>query len=325
MSQAPTTREYDTFGPWISRVTSRDDLPRLFAAHPLDPASADLVLKVPRAISRRDATPQMDLYDHVLFVMGGELTVLSRITAGDRAKDRGRVGRRDGGQGFTQTVLPVAEIASIHDSLHLLDGQLDVRSRAGEGIRLAYNGSARDTVHELIDLLKTATSGVPTQAARAVMAAAPARALGIRDLAPGEEDVVFVTDAMALVKNTPDVRLWTCHGRVPALRPTAGQASAFQRLARWVSPVTLSGAVLAADALALEVITRKHWTRKARVAEYTHGRIVVPWVGLDRIAVAPHAAFEGVVSVTLTSGVSVSELLLPAASDAASLFAEVAS
>ena len=63
-----TTRvsEYDAFGPWIDEVFAPEDVPRLFRNHALDFDAARLVLKVPRDIVRRDATPDMDLYDYLL-------------------------------------------------------------------------------------------------------------------------------------------------------------------------------------------------------------------------------------------------------------------
>ncbi|BDZ60782.1 hypothetical protein GCM10025873_05730 [Demequina sediminis] len=70
--------EYDRFGPWIDRVETEADVPRLFRPHGVDLAAARLVLKVPRNVARRDASPDMDLYDHLLVLGRDSLTVLSR-------------------------------------------------------------------------------------------------------------------------------------------------------------------------------------------------------------------------------------------------------
>ena len=77
----PTPGEYARFGPWVDEIASADELPRLYRDHPIDFAAALLVLKVPRNIARRDARPDMDLYDHVVVLEPDRLTVLSRIVA----------------------------------------------------------------------------------------------------------------------------------------------------------------------------------------------------------------------------------------------------
>ena len=76
------TQEFDEFGPWILEVERPEDVPRLYRGHPLDLGSAELVLKVPRRIWRRDANPDMDLYDYLIVAGGDSMTVLSR--RGDR-------------------------------------------------------------------------------------------------------------------------------------------------------------------------------------------------------------------------------------------------
>ncbi|WP_448629439.1 hypothetical protein [Cellulomonas soli] len=79
-----STTEYDRFGPWIDQVRTPQDVPRLYRDHAIDLDSARLVLKVPRNITRRDATPDMDLYDHLLVLDATRLTVLSRRTTGEQ-------------------------------------------------------------------------------------------------------------------------------------------------------------------------------------------------------------------------------------------------
>ena len=58
--------EYDAFGPWIYEVHNVDELPRLYQNAGIDPTTCSLVLKIPRNIERRDATPDMHLYDHLV-------------------------------------------------------------------------------------------------------------------------------------------------------------------------------------------------------------------------------------------------------------------
>lgn len=88
---AASTPEYDAFGPWVDPVRSAEEVPPLYRDHPVDLAASRLVLKVPRDIARRDATPDMDLYDHLLVLEADALTVLSR-RGGPRTRSEATTG-----------------------------------------------------------------------------------------------------------------------------------------------------------------------------------------------------------------------------------------
>ena len=103
-------------------VTSREEIPPLYRDHGIDPATARLVLKLPRNIARRDATASMDLYDHLVVVDDAALTVLSR---------------RPGG--YDERVIAHDTICAIDYGTDLLDGWLTVHS-AGEGRPSAAHG-----------------------------------------------------------------------------------------------------------------------------------------------------------------------------------------
>lgn len=315
MSIVPSTTEYDRFGPWIDTVRTAQDVPRLFSDYDFDPQAVRLTLKVPRNIERRDADPSMDLYDHLLIVRDVDLTILSRrIPAKERSVQRHET------TGYDVASIRFDEIASLHDSINLLDGRFEIRTIAGAWHVLRYNGSARDTVAELMGLLKGGFDTRQGRVASAIKAGAP-KALDPRDLAPGERDVIFVSDALELRRTQQGLDVWACHGRVPAVGLDTANSTVWQRLARWVSPVNLSGALIAADAVALEVLSRRHWLQRARLPEHSHGRTVVALASLDGVRITPHPRFAGVLVVTLTSGDSATEIVVPHGSDAARIFA----
>lgn len=62
-------------------VTSREEIPPLYRGHGFDLARARLVLKLPRNVARRDATPSMDLYDHLVIVDDAALTTEQALIA----------------------------------------------------------------------------------------------------------------------------------------------------------------------------------------------------------------------------------------------------
>jgi len=297
----PSTREYDRFGPWIDEVRTPEDVPRLYRGHPLDLAAARLVLKVPRNVARRDASPAMDLYDHLLVLDDAGLTVLSRRTA-------------PGAGGYDVRRVPAGQVAAVRDSVNLLDGRLSVLSRDGRDLTVAYNGSARDAVRRLVDELR-ADAAPPTARGRALLAAARPRADAL-DL--GRDDLGIAGDVRDVTRSRPDLVPWAGHGRQRVV-PRAG--GTVQRLAHLVSPATLQGAVLACDGTVLEVFGRHDWVLRGSKPVHSASRTVVPLGGLDALTVGPDPRYAGVVVARLVAGSAVVEVPVPEGSAAHALLA----
>ena len=136
------SEEYEAFGPWILRVASPADVPRVFAEFPFDFASC-VVLKVPRDISRRDARAGMHLYDRMIAVGNGALTVLVRT-----------------GDFFETTSLVVDEIAVIELGTELVEGWFAATDTSGVRIEIPFNGSSRPMISAVIDRLGPAYAPV---------------------------------------------------------------------------------------------------------------------------------------------------------------------
>ncbi len=302
------TAEFDAFGPWIDEVHALDDVPPLFRSHPLDLAAATLALKVPRNIPRRDATPDMNLYDHLVVVAAGGLTVLSRT-----ADDAGR-------EGYAARTVPFADIAALRDVVSLLDGCLTVVTRDGDPVVVSYNGSARAAVTRLVETLRSATTrDAPSAAGRALLAGAPSGG----DPSMSEREVGLVNDFHEIVRRDPQLRAWAWHERQGVrLRPEA--SSVVSRLAHLVSPMTLQGAVVAGSESALEVVSRRDWLRRGRGPEHSSGRLVIPWSRIDAVVVRPHPRYAAATSVALRLGSTHAEVVVPTGSDAQAFFAAAA-
>ncbi|MBC8059699.1 MAG: hypothetical protein H7Y18_03445 [Clostridiaceae bacterium] len=71
-------KEYDEFGPWVLEINHIEDVPKLFKPHCLEIENVLLLLKIPRNIERRNANPDMNLYDYVLAVYEDHLLILKR-------------------------------------------------------------------------------------------------------------------------------------------------------------------------------------------------------------------------------------------------------
>jgi len=298
--------EYERFGPWIDEVVTPGEVPRLFRSHPLDVTAARLVLKVPRNVARRDVSAGTDLYDHLLVVDDRTFTVLSR-----RPAEPGT---------FTVRTLALDALASVRDVVSLLDAHLTVASRDGTSVTVAYNGSARENVARLVDELRGAVVGAPpTPLAVELQRAGSELVASERPLDTGRSDGGLLADLAAVRRAQPHVVPWTGHGRV-AVRPVGGGFAALvQRVVP--SPVTLHGAVLAADGTALEILGRHEWLVRGRTPVSSSSRLVVPWSSLDAIRLAPHERYPDAVVVTFVAGRDATQIVVPAGSAAHRLLA----
>ena len=71
-------KEFNTFGPWVYKIDESYPLPRLFAPYFKEDDQAIIKIKVPRDIDRRNANPEMHLYDYVIALYKDQLRILER-------------------------------------------------------------------------------------------------------------------------------------------------------------------------------------------------------------------------------------------------------
>jgi hypothetical protein len=318
-----TTRvsEYDAFGPWIDEVLVPEDVPRLFRDHALDLDAARLVLKVPREIARRDATPDMDLYDYLLVLDPARLTVLKRHGAGSlhRAKDPGR-------GGYDVMTVPLDEVVAIRDVVSLLDASLTIHTASGSAVSIRYNGSARANVNKLVGRLRVAATACPPGVVgRGLLAAARPVVGGSLGLDPGKADLTFVSGFADLSRSNPDLVAWACHGRLTLAPGTGGSGGLVQRALHAFSPMTLHGGLLASDGTALEVLGRHEWLVRGRTPVHSTSRLVVSFSALERLNVETHPLYVDAMVAHLTAGRTTLDLVVPTGSEAGRVLSEAAS
>jgi len=304
--------EYDRFGPWIHEVTEPEDVPRLYRSYPIDLSAARLVLKVPRQIARRDATPDMDLYDHLLILERERLTLLSR-----RVTKAARDAMPDTGPGYDIVVVLLADVVAIHDVVNLLDGRLTVATSTGHSLTVPYNGSARDTVARLVRVLRAAAgekSASPVGSALQSAGNATGDADGARSL--GSVDTHLVSHYLELRRDNPDLVTWASHGTRPLMPDLPGLEGIIPRLAHAVSPMTLHGALVVADGIAMEMLGRHAWLVRGRHAIYSTSRLVIPFGAPDGLDLLPHPMYPGVTVVTMRAGEWTTDIDVPSDSTA---------
>jgi hypothetical protein len=284
-------------------VTTREEVPPLYRGHGVDLARARLVLKLPRNVARRDATPTMDLYDHLVIVDDKALTILSR---------------RPGG--YDERVIAHDTICAIDYGTDLLDGWITVHS-AGEGaqgrpsaLTLSYVGTSQDVVEGLVALLRSLYRSGPApdgdmSFGPAAGGALPVPPLEQRDL--GDQDIALVTRQRALLSAEPRMRLLGYHRRrVLAAREAGG----LRRLVRLVRPVVLHAAVVCGDGRELQVLHRRDWVTRGRHPEYSLACTVLPLARIDLATVVDDPRNAGVRVLTLRCRATVVELVAPAGS-----------
>ncbi len=316
--------EYDRFGPWVDEVHQVEDVPRLYSSFPIDFSVERLVLKVPRNITRRNATPDMDLYDHLIMLGQDRLTVLSR-RAGKTSRQVGGETISDSAEGYDVVSIPCADVVAIRNTLNLLDGRLTVSTSEGTPIKVAYNGAASEVVVRFVSALREAACVKPASpVGKALLAAGRPLARPAVVRGRGTVDTFLASAFLDAHSANPSLSAWAAHGR-RRLTPVAdGMAGTVERMKHALSPMTLHGALFAADEAAMEVFGRHSWLIRGRGATYSTSQLVIPFGAPDTLDLTPHPLYPDVTVVTIGAGEWKAELPVPSDSVAAKLLSEAA-
>ncbi len=303
------TAEFDAFGPWIDEVTDAEGVPRLFRSHPLDLASALLTIKVPRNISRRDADPSMDLYDHLVVLDGTGVTVLSRVE-----EPRTRSGPVLPSS-YTTQVLTWPDVAGVTVSTEFVDGLLTLYT-AGRAVTVPFNGSSLPIVDRLVALVRSRYGSGATAA--------------------GDEGAGRRTTVDATPTESPDVEreLQAVHRRILADEPqmrhlTTQQRTAVRwnhprrlvRLAKNMWPTAVQTSLAYSDGRELLVVHRRHPVVRGYKPVYSIARTALRLDSVTGIDIADSADLVGVRVLTVHLGDTRIELLFAAGSIAPELLA----
>lgn len=287
--------EFDAFGPWVGRVRDATEVPGLYRDYPLDFTTSRLVLKVPRNISRRDAQPTMDLYDHLIVVAPEALVVLSRADAG-----------------YTRSVFGYADIVALTDTVDLVDGRLDILAGTGDTLTVPYNGSSEDVITHLVDVLSELSLAAMRRTPALTLPAPddPPADLDLLDL--GKEDVGLVTSYFDLMRHELGASLLAAHGRT-VLPPRGGRIS---RAVHEFYPMTLQGAVLCRTERELHIIGRKTWLLRGSAPDLSRSHTTIPMAAIEEISLRPHPDYLGASVVALRLGTTTLDIVLPEGSAA---------
>ncbi|GEN81191.1 hypothetical protein [Actinotalea fermentans] len=286
-----TTPEFDAFGPWIDEVRTADQVPPLYRAHPIDLEAARVVLKVPRPIERRNATPAMHLYDHLLVAGPDVLTVLSR--EGDTYRER---------------TVPYDRVGASQLSVSLLDGRLRLLDATpgtgGELLSLGFNGVSLGTVEQLVDLIvaQALARGRTTPDAPAP----PGAPVGAWSVAG--PDVALVVAYRELVERNPGLVRLADHARVPVGRLSTSWTA--RLLDRWW-PATVHAAVVAYAPGRVEVLHRRELVSQGSKPTHSIARTTLLTSAVTAVTLTAHPTFAGALNCRVSVGDAVVPLVLP--------------
>jgi hypothetical protein len=133
--------EYDNFGPWIQEIKDLEDIPRLFTPYFSKTDDVLLLLKIPRNIDRINANPGMDLYDYVIGVYDGHLSILKRNSNSVEVIE-----------------IKLRDIIAIKESIELLNGTITLYLPE-KIISFNYNSVSTDLIQQLLRLIRVQSIG----------------------------------------------------------------------------------------------------------------------------------------------------------------------
>ncbi|OIQ84724.1 hypothetical protein GALL_334570 [mine drainage metagenome] len=306
------TAEFDAFGPWVDEVTDVGGIPQLFRSHPIDLTSALLAIKIPRNISRRDADPSMDLYDHLIVVDETGVTILSRVV-----DPRVRAGAVPAPP-FTTRVLTWSEVTGVTVSTEFVDGLLTLHT-TGAAVTVPFNGSSVSTVDRLVALVRSrygagvTSVGDAGQVRRAGDPDAPRASTGLPDV---ERELQGVH--RRVLSDEPQMRHLTTQQRT-TVRWTHPRA--LVRLAKNLWPTAVQTSLAYTDGRELLVVHRRDAVVRGHKPVYSIARTALRVDSITGTDIADSAELVGVRILTLHLGDATIELLFTAGSIAPELLA----
>ena len=130
------TKEFDAFGPWIYEIGEKHDFPPLFENYREITADAKMVFKIPRHIERRNANPDMNLYDAVVAIFEKKILLLSR-----NASD------------VIETHININDIKALRVTQCLLSGSLILYAE-NQTYTIDYNTVSQNIIKIAVDLIR---------------------------------------------------------------------------------------------------------------------------------------------------------------------------
>lgn len=252
--------EYDAFGPWIYPIGGLNSLPRLFRPYGDAMAGSAMAFKIPRDIERRNATPDMDLYDAVVAVFPDRILYLQR-------------NKGDGESGVIERVVPVDRIDSIERWTCLLEGILTIHAE-GTPIVIPYNTVSDNVMRQAVQLIRSfMPDGAPLLPA-------------LREASPLEPSLDFmefgfVTLCGTLIRENPDLSLIAYQRFIKFSVPRRFKNPWLTKLG--LKESLKSAFVLLMGRREMVLVSQTHSNRSRSLKGYTYSEAILPLARLVEI------------------------------------------
>jgi hypothetical protein len=128
--------EYNAFGPWIIEITDQYPLPPLFIPYYKEDGIDLMRIKIPRNIERRNANPDMDLYDYVIGLYENRIYILERLE-----------------NDVKETKILYDEIEGLENFVDFLSGKLTIFLNDRKVI-IPYNAVSEQIINSMIKIIR---------------------------------------------------------------------------------------------------------------------------------------------------------------------------
>jgi hypothetical protein len=258
-----TVSEYDAFGPWIYEVNEEHPMPPLFAPYYKSLDNSLMVIKIPRNLERRNARPDMDLYDYVISLYEDSICILKRV---DEHVEEMRA--------------HYSSIVGIEDHRRLLKGTLD-----HDKLIIPYN---------------TVSSNIILKFTRIIREKFTQKSFDIKSaFDPGEDygvEVLYRNMLKDIKPIIPDIRVCAVQRSIPL---KLAKGNFFERLGHFFSRQILLNSLHLTNNKELIVFTRGRAIIKRGKANYDYSTIYIPIEKLESIFTERDEKYEGLEVINL--------------------------
>lgn len=130
------TKEYNAFGPWVYEIKGEHDMPPLFVNDYQEKEQPQLLVKIPRRIDRRDATPDMHLYDYVVGAFDTCLYILKRVN-----------------DSVVTMHVPYSRVLAVKSTVSMLKGQV-LLYLDDDVVTIEYNTVSEPIMTSLVNIIR---------------------------------------------------------------------------------------------------------------------------------------------------------------------------
>lgn len=250
------SKEYDAFGPWIFVISNEHLLPPLFAKYQPYADDALMMFKIPRQIERRNANPNMHLYDSVVGIFDTYLLVLDRVE--NSVKERH---------------IPLSDIQAIKQTSNLLSGELKFYTNSTT-VLIQYNTVSDNLMMRAAGLIRS------LQHHKSIELNLPPIAYDIYNI-----EFLYVHLINNLKKDDPNTELIAYQPSIEL----EGKQSLFAKIVNWIiDRRLLQCSAFLTNGQELIVIERSASVKSSKTPNYAYSYVYLPLELISKAAIETH-------------------------------------